>query len=327
MRGDRAISASSTVEDFLEDWLWGKQSLRPSTHASYETHVRRHLVPYLGKLRLDRLQAGDVQKMYRLLAEQDGRGGRPLSVSSLRRIHATLMSAMNTAVRRGLLDRNPADTVELPSVTKPRLRAWTEQELGEFLHSCRTDRLHPMFVLLGLVGLRRGEVVGLLWEAVDLNRGTLRIEQSAVRIGKNMVLGPPKSASGTRTVAIDDETARRLHWHQCRQRMELLRATGQGVTPAYVFTTPAGEPLDPAYVSRRFDLLVKASGLPRIRLHDLRHSSASIGLASGESLLEVSRRLGHSSITITADTYSHVAPAVAKESAERLASSVYRARS
>ena len=154
-----------------------------------------------------------------------------------------------------------------------------------------------------------------------------RIEQSAVRIGKQTVVGPPKSASGARTVAIDEETARRLHWHQCRQRMEMLRTTGQKDTPDYVFTTPSGEPLDPALVSRRFDQLVKASGLPRIRLHDLRHTSASIGLASGESLLEVSRRLGHSSITVTADIYSHIAPAVAKESAERLASSVYRARS
>ena len=231
---------------------------------------------------------------------------------------------MNTAVRRGLLDRNPAATVELPRVVKPRLRAWTESELGEFLHSCRTDRLHMMFVLLGLVGLRRGEAVGLRWEDVDLNRGTMRIEQSAVRIGKQTVVGPPKSASGARTVAIDEETARRLHWHQCRQRMDLLRTTGRRSTPDYVFTTPSGEPLDPAFVSRRFDQLVKASGLPRIRLHDLRHTSASIGLASGESLLEVSRRLGHSSITVTADIYSHISPAVAKESAERLASSVYR---
>src|SRR3954471_23743277 len=96
--GEQQITSSSTVEDFLEDWLWGKQSLRPSTHASYEVHVRRYLVPFLGKLRLAGLQAGPVQRMYGLLAERDGGGGKPLSVSSLRRIHATLMSAMNTAV-------------------------------------------------------------------------------------------------------------------------------------------------------------------------------------------------------------------------------------
>lgn len=169
-RGDQAVTSSSTVEDFLEDWLWGKQSLRPSTHASNEVHVRRYLVPYLGKLRLDGLHAGHVQRMYRVLAEQDRRDGKPLSVSSLRRIHATFMSAMNTAVRRGLLERNPAATVELPRVIKPRMRAWTESELGEFLHSCSTDRLHMMFVMLGLVGLRRGEAVALRWEDVDLNR-------------------------------------------------------------------------------------------------------------------------------------------------------------
>jgi integrase len=327
LRGEQPITSSSTVEDYLENWLWGKQSLRPSTHAGYETHVRRYLIPFLGKVRLSGLHSGQIQRMYQLLGDQEGRGGKALSVSSLRRVHATLMSALNTAVRRGLLDRNPAATVELPPVVKPRLTAWTEAELGQFLRHTQGDRLHLLFVLLGLVGLRRGEVVGLRWENVDLNQGTLRIEQSVVRVGKETVVGPPKSASGARTVAIDEETARRLHWHQCRQKMEVLRTTGVRTTPAHVFTTPSGDPLDPAYVSRRFDLLVAGSGLRRIRLHDLRHTSASIGLTSGESLLEVSRRLGHSSITVTADIYSHISPAVAKESAERLASSVYGARS
>lgn len=135
--------------------------------------------------------------------------------------------------------------------------------------------------------------------------------------------GPPKSATGVRVVAIDDQTAHRLGWHRCRQRLEVLRTTGAVASPEWVFTTETGQPLDPAYVSRHFDRLVARHQMRRIRLHDLRHTSASIGLASGESLLEVSRRLGHSSITITADTYSHISPMVAKESAERLARHVF----
>src|SRR4051794_35175198 len=137
--GQPTISSSSTVEDYLEDWLWGKQSLRPSTHASYEMHVRCHLVPYLGKVRLDGLLPSHVQRMYRLLADQETRAGKTLSVATLRRIHATLMSALNTAVRRGLLERNPAATVELPRVAQARVETWTAGQLGQFLDAIIED--------------------------------------------------------------------------------------------------------------------------------------------------------------------------------------------
>lgn len=310
-----------TVGEYLESWLWSKQSLRPSTHTSYETHVRRYLTPHLGRLRLDSLRSTDIDRTYRLLrGQEDGDG---LSVATLRRVHATLMSALNTATRRGLIDRNPAVTVELPRPTRIRVDAWSAEEFTRFLHLTQHDRLHPLYLVLGLVGLRRGEAVALRWVDMDLNGGTLRVEQSAVRVARTVIVGPPKSATSARTVAIDDETARRLHWHAARQRLEILRATGVKQHPELVFTTVDGRALDPAYVSRHFDRLITRHGLRRIRLHDLRHTSASLGIAAGETLIEVSRRLGHSSITVTADIYSHVSPVVARESAERLASTVY----
>ncbi|GAA0989525.1 Putative prophage phiRv2 integrase [Nocardioides aquaticus] len=313
-----------TVETYLENWLWGKQSLRPSTHTSYEIHIRRYLVPYLGNLPLTALRPLHVERMYRELAMLEGTRGRPITVSTLRRVHATLMSAMNTAVRRGLIERNPAATVELPRTPRPTMNAWTAEELGRFLTLTTADPMNMMFVLLGLVGLRRGEAVALRWSDLDLNAGLLRVEQTSVRVGGRTVIGPPKSSSGQRVVAIDEETARRLQWHQCRQRLSVLRASDERVPPpTQVFTTERGEPLDPAYVSRLFSRLIAHHNLRPIRLHDLRHTSASVGLASGESLVEVSRRLGHSSITITADVYSHVSPEVAKSSAERLARTIY----
>ena len=272
---------------------------------------------------MQQLRPGHIERMYRQLATA-GDTSRPLSISTLHRIHATLMSALNTAVRRGLIDRNPAATVELPRVPRSRVETWSAQELGRFLEAISDDRLHPLYLMLGLVGLRRGEAVALRWTDVDLNLGQVRIEQSAVKVGDQALVGPPKSSAGSRVVAIDDETARRLQWHRCRQRLEVLKTTGEKRTPELVFTTPTGDPLDPTYVSRHFARLVAQHGLPRIRLHDLRHTSASIGLASGESLLEVSRRLGHSSISVTADVYSHISPEVARESAERLAQTVYR---
>jgi integrase len=310
-----------SVGEFLEEWLWGKQSLRPSTHRAYETHVRRYLAPALGSLALTELQPRHIEQMYRRLRSTTAEGS--LSTSTLRRIHATLMSALNTAVRRGLIVRNPAATVELPAARRPRMTTWTATEVQEFLTVTQTDRLHPLFLLLAVVGLRRGEVVALRWTDVDLEAGLLRVEQSAVRVAGESVTGPPKSSAGVRTVAIDAETARRLSWHACRQRLEAHRTTGEARNPELVFTQPDGTALDPTYVSRHFDRLIRDHGLRRIRLHDLRHTSASLGLASGESLLEVSRRLGHSSISVTADIYSHISPEVARESAERRARHIY----
>jgi integrase len=319
-----SVPEDLTVAQYLNEWLEGKQSLRPSTRLSYTTHVRLYLTPHLGEVILSDLRPLHIHRMYSNITARNGDRQRPISVTTLRRIHGTLMSAMNTAVRRGLIDRNPASTVELPRVIQPRVEVWSANELGQFLAATQDDRLHLMYLVLGLRGLRRGEAVGLRWCDIDLDRGVLRIERSAVRVQGVTVMGAPKSASGCRAVAIDRTTARLMHLHGCQQRLESFMAHGRVVVADLVFTTPQGAPIDPTYVSRHFDRLIKMHGLPRIRLHDLRHTSASIGLASGETLFEVSRRLGHSSITVTADIYSHISPVVAHESAERLAQQVFQ---
>jgi integrase len=312
-----------TVAEYLSEWLAGKQSLRPSTHASYAAHVRLYLVPCLGRIRLVDLRPGDIERMYRRIDLENAERRRPVSVATKRRIHATLTSALTTAVRRGLIERSPATTVELPSVPKPKVQVWSADELASFLDLIAEDPLHLLYLLLGLRGLRRGEAVALRWQEVDLDQRLLRIEFSAVRVGQRTVVGPPKTSSGTRVVAIDSGTARRLHWHQCRQRLENHHRIGTPMLSDHVFVDRHGDPLDPAYVSRHFDRLVAEHGMPKIRLHDLRHTSASIGLAAGETLLEVSKRLGHSSITVTADIYSHISPYVAQESADRVADLVF----
>src|SRR5688572_15826765 len=139
---DPGSEVAGTVGEYMESWLWGKQSLRPSTHAAYEIHIRRYLVPYLGNLSIEALRPLHVQRMYRELAMRHDEHGRGLSVATLRRIHATLMSAMNTAVRRGLIERNPAATVELPRVDRGPMRAWTAEELVRFLTLTEREPLH-----------------------------------------------------------------------------------------------------------------------------------------------------------------------------------------
>jgi integrase len=242
-----------------------------------------------------------------------------LSPATARRVHATLTSALNQAVRRGLIATNPASLVELPRAPRPEMAVWDHFELNTFLLGCRQHRLWALYTLMAYTGLRRGEAVGLRWRDVDLGRGLARIEQQIVWLPGSAAIGPPKTSSGRRTVALAHPVVLALRWQAARQEHERSAAFGSWHDTGLVFTTRFGDRLDPVRVTRDFDRLVNAIDVPRIRLHDLRHTSASIGIASGESLLEVSRRLGHSSITITADVYSHVAPATAQASAERLA--------
>jgi integrase len=161
--------------------------------------------------------------------------------------------------------------------------------------------------------------VGLRWSDLDLPGGTLTVHRQVVSVAGELIIGPPKSEAGRRTVALDQGTVELLRLRHRRDRIGHWASTDEDFDDTLVFRRSNGQVILPAYVSRHFTTLVARHGLRPIRLHDLRHTSASIGLAGGESLLEVSRRLGHSSIAITADTYSHISPATAAESAKRLA--------
>jgi integrase len=246
---------------------------------------------------------------------------RAIGPTTMRRIYATLNSALNTAARRGLIRRNPAATVTLPQANPAPAKAWTPEVAQQFLEATKGDRLWLFYRLLIVTGLRRGEAVGLRWSDIVLTTGVAQIQRQITVVAGELIIGPPKSQAGTRTVALDKTTLDHL------RRLRLVHQTAHDPKTGefidrQVFGGPAGRPLHPAYVTRHFGTLVARHGLPQIRLHDLRHTSASIGLASGESLVEVSRRLGHSSIAITADVYSHVSPITAQVSAQRLAERV-----
>ena len=236
----------------LDGWPTGKQSLRESTRQSYEVHVRRYLKPHLGDLPLVELRPAHIERMYRLIgAAGDQERGVPLSVASVRCIHATLTSALSTAVRRGLIERNPAATVELPPVRRPTGRDLVRGRPRPLPRRRRGRPAAPAVPAArsGGAAPRRGG--GAAMARRGLNQGLLRVEQSAVKVGRRAVIGPPKSASGARTIALDDETCRRLQWHAARQRLDIRRETGTITVPELVFTTAQGEPVDPTYVSRR----------------------------------------------------------------------------
>jgi integrase len=311
-----------TVAEFLEQWLAGKRALRPSTRKSYREHVDQHLLPHLGHYRLRELRASHIDRL--LDAVSSKRGGQ-LSAGSQRRIHSTLRTALNAAVRQRLIPYNPASAVELPPVDQAPTAVWTREQVATFLAAVRDDPFYPLFHVVVVTGLRRGEAIGLRWSDLDLDHGILRVRQQVVQLGGKLHLGPPKTKAGVRAVAVDALTVQLLRTHRTAQETsrELWGEAWQGGD--LVFARENGALLSPELVSRRFRLLSRAAGLPVIRFHDLRHTSASLALAAGVAMKVVSDRLGHSTTAITADLYTHVVPVVAQDAADAIAALVWPA--
>jgi integrase len=244
---------------------------------------------------------------HRLLAA----GMRP---ATLHRVHATLSTALTTARARGQLGHNPLAGVQLPRVDRPEPSVWTLSQAQAFLAAIRADELEVLWRLALLTGMRRGELLGLRWDDVDLDGWQIRVRTTRITIGATTIEGPPKSRAGRRAIHLDWPTVRLL---------QRLRAHGVPLS-GHVFVDHDGNPLRPGWVSRRFTQLVAAAGLPRIRFHDLRHTSASLGLACGESLKAVSQRLGHSDIATTGNLYLQVPDAAAARHVRRLAEALDR---
>lgn len=310
-----------TLAGFLtERWL-PSLNVRPSTQRAYESHVRNYLVPRLGHVPLQRLSRTDVRALFADLPRTGIR--KPLSAATLHRVHATLRVALNAALDDDLIVRNPAIGLKLPTARKPQIQVWSADELREFLASCMDDRLYPIVHIAAMTGARRGEVLGLRWADVDLNAGRVSIRQQLSQHGKTLEFGAPKTRRGIRSVALDPKTASVLRQVKVRQAQERL-AWGEAYTDLdMVFAREDGSPERPDHVSDHFDLLVARSGLPRIRFHDLRHTHATLMLTNGVSAKAVSERLGHSTIALTLDTYSHVLPALGEEAAVRAAQAVF----
>lgn len=249
-----------------------------------------------------------------------GPGQPPLS--TIRHVHTTLRSALNSAVRRRLLAWNPALHVELPEEQRPVTTVWTPQQVRAFLSFTAEHRLSALFQLIASAGLRRGEALGLHWIDVDLDGAAFTVRWQLLELSGGPGLGPPKTRSGARVVAIDDATVQAPQAPQAPRGPDgRASRLGKGWTnTGLVFTREDGTPLRPNYVSRHFASLAAGCSLPVIRLHDLRHTNASLALAAGVPLKVVSQRLGHSSTAITSNLYTHVIPAVARDAANRIGS-------
>ncbi len=302
-----------SLREYLDGWLEGlpTSGLRPSTIDGYRRCLL-YVTPELGGRRLDQVTAGDLDRLYSALLASGLRlrpGG--LSPRSVRYAHTVISKALGDAVRKGELVRNVAQSASPPSAksTRPQEMAWwTPAQLRAFLDFVADEpMLAPVVRVAAMTGMRRGEVCGLHWADVDLDRARIQVRQQLTTInGKLLFSERTKTDRGKRTIDLDPATVAVLRSHRARQAEHRLLVGAGYRDNDLVFALPDGEPLDPESVAKVFDRRVARSRLPRIRFHDLRHTHVAHLIAAGEQPLLIARRLGHSSSSFTMDRYGHL---------------------
>jgi len=303
---------SPRLSEFLTRWLASvKPALRSSTYVSYEGTVRLHIVPEIGHVPIDKLSVDHVSRMI-ARKEADSR----LSPRSARYVLLILRNALNKAVRWGLVARNVANLVDAPRVSYKDVRVLSPGETKTLLEAARGDAVEGLLVLAVSTGLRLGEALGLQWPDVDLDRRQLRVTKSLQRVvGRGQILTETKTRRSRRSIVLPVRTAEALRIQRVRQVDQRRVAGSQWNEGGFVFTASTGRPLDHRNVQRNFRRIVRKARLPRMRFHDLRHSCASLLLAEGVSPRVVMETLGHSRISVTMDTYTHVMPALMRDAA------------
>lgn len=328
-QGDRFFD-QTTLGDYLTEWIdrraalaVDKGGLKPSTERMYRSYVETDIVPALGTIRLVKLTRNDVADLVDDLIDA-GRGA-----TTIRRIHAALSSALTTAVKRGLIDTNPAHLADLPKISKHPIKVWQQAEANRFLEEIEGQRLAPLFEFTISTALRRGEVCGLKWEDIALAPGRkwddgkpaeeaiLTVRRNLVQVGPNVIEGKPKTKAGEERIArLSAGVVEMLAGIKKRTETE-REAWGDAYQDSgRVFTYEDGRQLRPGYPSKVLDTLIGRADLPRLRFHDLRHQFASIQLSLGVPITVVSKMMGHANTAITADLYSHLLDDTAKQQAE-----------
>ena len=307
-KGHLPRSGSITAEKWLQRWLEAiRPSVRHKTDRQYEYLVRVHLAPALGRKPLSRLAPSDVEAM---LHQKHLEGLSPRTVHHLR---AVLRNALRMAQRDGLLSRNVASLARPLPVPHRELQVLTPVEARRLL-----EDLDAVYLVALAMGLRQGEVLGLRWQDVDLEAGILRVAVQLQRADGQFLLTEPKSQQSRRILVMPEIVADALRQHRARERERQLASRVWLNEWDLAFTGQHGEPLEATGVTKRLQEILAAGGLPRLRFHDLRHSCASALIAAGVPMKTVSAMLGHSTISLTLNTYAHPLPEMQREAAEAM---------
>jgi len=321
-KGAYVAPTKETFGQYLARWLPTiRETVRANTYEAYRSAVEVHLIPGLGAIPLRQLDRATFSTFYGELSRSgrsDGKGG--LSPRSVRAVHVTAHKALRDAVKDNLLIRNPTDDAAVPAKVRSTTPSWSAEQVMTFLTSTQGKRLHPAFLTLAMTGMRRSELLGLRWSDVDLTAGTVAIRQVVSLDKYRPFLAEPKTARSRRVEALDARTVAALKSHRKAQLEERMAAGPAWQDTDLIFAKEDGSILHPQTLSAAFETAAAAAKLPAIGIHGLRHSHASIGLAAGVPLVVMSERLGHSSVAITGDVYSHSLPSQHQAAADAIAS-------
>jgi integrase len=303
-----------TTEQFLMQWLEKsvEPTVRTSTYRHYEQIVRVHIVPSLGRVRLDKLTPLQVQH---LLNEKAKAGLAPRTVGHVR---AVLRNALNQALRWGLVTRNAAELSAPPRQPKSPVKPLTAEQARAFLEFSKADRLGPLFAAALSTGMRQGELLGLRWEDIDFERRTVSVRRALQRVDGEPTFVEPKSESSRRMITVPTAALDAFRDQQARQRERRLLSGDRWQDWELVFTATNGAPLEQSNVTHRLQKLLNEAGLPRQRFHDLRHACASLLLEAGVPARTIMGMLGHSQISLTLNTYAHLSPTLERDAAEAI---------
>ncbi len=322
-RGAYVEASKLSLNRYLEEeWLPSiEATVRPTTLRNYRDLYEAYVKPTFGRTLLVNLTPARLNGYYaELLASGRRASEGGLSPKTVRNTHSMLHKALTDAVRWGHLPRNAASLAAPPKPARPEMKVWSPEQLRTFVEFTGDDRLAAAWLLLVTTGMRRGEVLGLAWDHVDFTNARLAVVQSLSVVNYHDVrLIQPKTSKGRRSIALDPTTLAELQAHRVRQLEERLRWGEAWHDSDLVFTRENGTTIHPQRMTSWFEQLARDAGLPKIRLHDLRHSYATAALAAGIPAKVVSERLGHASVMITLDTYSHILPSMQEDAANSVA--------
>jgi integrase len=318
VKGLPIVAEKQTVAQYLENWLDGmKMEVEPSTWWRYQNEVEKHILPVIGKVALSHLTAQQVTGLYSQLLEKNG-----LAASTVHLTHLVLSHALADAVKMALVQRNEAKLAKSPRAKAKEMQPLTEDQANHFLDFVAGHRFEALYVLALTTGMREGELLALHWREVHLEQRLLRVvwnvKEKQGRDGhKIYYLGDTKTDAGTRTIQFGDLALEALKAHQAKQNVEKL---GVGLDlwqeQDLVFSGHLGGLYKPTALYSQFIRLLKSAGLPKVRFHDLRHTCATILLAHGIPVKQVSEMLGHADIAITLRVYGHVLPTLHQAAAD-----------
>ncbi|AKK28210.1 site-specific integrase [Mycobacterium sp. EPa45] len=335
--GQPPTDSTRTVEDWLQHWRATTLAVSDravSTRAMYSDLSRKHLEPApFGAIRLDKLKPSDIEGLILSLraATKPGKtatdGAEPAPVrrysdSTIRSVYAVLRQALDGAVRDGLLARNPAAQVKRPGVERREAHHIPAADVAALLQAADGLRYAPVLRLIAATGLRRGEALGLTWDRIDLDAGVLKVAATVGRVGKRIIVSAPKTERSRRTIPLSAGVVAMLKAHRKTQLEERMRAANLWEDNNLVFCTEMGRPVEPRNILRTIEIASEKAGVKGAVVHTLRHSAATAWLESGVHIKAVADLLGHSSIAITGDIYSHSTDDTARAAVAGLSSAL-----